>query len=118
MKAQVDKNDRADAHPMGGFVQIRGARAQSQGRFARDLSSRFGRVFGTGYVACGSHKLRIPKGLLYRQSVDAGSALCAKAEVEIISKQSSASGRRETSIILSIDAPLARSHYRIEQAGR
>jgi hypothetical protein len=26
MEAQVDKNDTADAHPMGGFVQIRGAR--------------------------------------------------------------------------------------------
>ena len=58
MEAQVGKNDRADAHPMGGFVQIRGAREHDR-RFARDPPQR----------ACGLHRrLRIRKVVLKGKS--------------------------------------------------
>jgi excinuclease ABC subunit A len=65
MEAQVGKNDRADAHPMGGFVQIRGAREHN----LKDVSLEIPRnalVVFTG--VSGSGKSSLAFGTLYAEA--------------------------------------------------
>ena len=65
MEAQVDKSDGADAHPMGGFVQIRGAREHN----LKDVSLEIPRnalVVFTG--VSGSGKSSLAFGTLYAEA--------------------------------------------------
>jgi excinuclease ABC subunit A len=65
MEAQVDKNDRTDAHPVGGFVRIRGAREHN----LKDVSLEIPRnalVVFTG--VSGSGKSSLAFGTLYAEA--------------------------------------------------
>jgi excinuclease ABC subunit A len=65
MEAQVDKNDRTDAHPAGGFVRIRGAREHNLKDVSLDIPRNALVVF-TG--VSGSGKSSLAFGTLYAEA--------------------------------------------------
>ena len=65
MDAQVDKNDRTDAHPAGGFVRIRGAREHNLKDVSLDIPRNALVVF-TG--VSGSGKSSLAFGTLYAEA--------------------------------------------------